>query len=266
MRFLTVLVLLILFYPICLWAQQGEYIEGKVSEATESNDGSPLIGANIYWLNTSIGATTGINGDFRLKKISSTSILVISFVGYQNDTIDVNGKDHVNVQLKASVELEEVEVIYRQKSTEISHLDPIKFEIIGEDELLKAACCNLSESFETNPSVDVSFTDAVTGTRQIQMLGLAGPYTQIMRENMPDIRGLSAIYGLTYVPGTWIESIQLNKGTGSVVNGYESLAGQINVELRKPEEADRLYLNTYGNQEGRVEVNTAFARRFDDGK
>jgi outer membrane receptor protein involved in Fe transport len=132
-------------------------------------------------------------------------------------------------------------------------------QTMHEKELTKAACCNLSESFETNPSVDAGMTDAVTGTRKIEMLGLAGPYVQIMRENMPDVRGLSALYGLTYTPGTWIEGIQLNMGAGSVVNGYESITGQINVELRKPEKSDRLFLNLYGNSDGRMEANVMTA-------
>ena len=158
-----------------------------------------------------------------------------------------------------------VEVVHRRKSTEISLVDPIKVETIGERELLKAACCNLSESFETSPSIDVSFTDAVTGTRQIQLLGLAGTYSQITRENLPEIRGLAGIYGLTYTPGTWIESIQLNKGAGSVVNGFESISGQINIELRKPESAESMYLNFYANEGGRLEANANFAHRFPDG-
>jgi outer membrane receptor protein involved in Fe transport len=145
-----------------------------------------------------------------------------------------------------------------------SHSGAIKVDNIGEKELLKAACCNLSESFETSPSVDVSFTDAVTGTRQIEMLGLAGPYTQITRENMPDVRGLASLYGLTFTPGTWISSIQLNKGTGSVINGFESIAGQINVELQKPEDSDKLYLNVYANQAGRVEANANLAFKIND--
>lgn len=170
------------------------------------------------------------------------------------------------LQQEKVVDLDEVEIRYRKKSTTISTIDPMKTEVMGESELLKAACCNLSESFETNPSVDVSFTDAVTGTRQIQLLGLAGPYSQITRENMPDARGLSAIYGLTFVPGAWIESIQLNKGAGSVVNGFESIAGQINVEIRKPETADRLFLNLYANEGGRLEANANFAHTFEGGK
>lgn len=238
-----------------LFAQQEVvYLKGKVIEQFDQKE-LPIIGANIYWSNTSIGTTSDLDGNFKLSKLKTNNKLVISYVGYRSDTIEVNSQNYLKVILENSVDLDEVTITYKRNSTEISLLEPLNSKVMGEKELLKAACCNLSESFETNPSVDVSFTDAVTGTRQIQMLGLAGPYTQITRENMPDIRGLSSIYGLTYIPGTWIESIHLNKGTGSVVNGYESIAGQIDVNLRNPSSMDKLYLNVYGNQKGRIELN-----------
>ncbi len=254
--------ILFLFFPSSLWAQQGEaYLKGKVTELTADGTVFPLVGANVYWLGTTQGMATNPNGEFSLQRLPSLSEIVVSFVGFKTDTVNVKEANTITIQL-TPLALSEVEVFYQQKTTEVSYIDPIKTENIGEEELLKAACCNLSESFETNPSIDVSFTDAVTGTRQIQMLGLAGPYTQIMQENLPSIRGLSAIYGLTFVPGTWIESIQLNKGTGSVVNGYESIAGQINVELRKPETAERMNLNTYANEMGRLEFNANFAKKL----
>ena len=257
-------VLLLFFNSLFLKAQQGdEFIKGKVLEL-EHGHKHPLVGANIVWLNTTIGTITNAEGNFKLKKVKGKNTLVISFVGFQNDTLNVEDKEYLLVVLDGSLKLDEVVIVYRQKATQISFLDPIKIEKIGEKELLKAACCNLSESFETNPSVDVSFTDAITGTRQIQMLGLAGPYTQITRENIPDVRGLSAIYGLTYIPGTWIESIQLNKGTGSVANGFESIAGQINVDLRNPANMDKVYYNLYANEGGRIEANTNL--RFDLGE
>lgn len=156
---------------------------------------------------------------------------------------------------KAPKKLKEVIIKQRMNTTRISSMKPMKVEEIGKGELLKAACCNLSESFETTPSVDVAFTDAVSGYKQVQMLGLAGPYTLITRENIPDVRGLASITGLTYTPGTWIDGMQLSKGTGSVLNGYESVAGQINIELRKPFEGDRLVLNAYQNSQSRTEGN-----------
>ncbi|MCG8410711.1 MAG: TonB-dependent receptor [Bacteroidales bacterium] len=230
------------------------YLKGKVYEQ-KNEDKIPIIGANIYWSNTTVGTTTDINGNFKLTKLKTSNSLVVSYVGYKNDTIKVENKDYLEILLKGNIELDEVSITYRRNTSEVSLLESLNTTIVGEQELLKAACCNLSESFETNPSVDVSFTDAVTGTRQIQMLGLAGPYTQITRENMPDIRGLSSVFGLTYIPGTWIESIHLNKGAGTVINGYESIAGQIDVNLRNPSTMDRLYLNLYTNQRGRVELN-----------
>lgn len=230
-------------------------VQGLVLQQKEGGMVEPLIGVNIFWLGTSKGTATDEQGRFELKQPAGAAQLVASYIGFGADTIAVVGENYVEVLLSDTYTLEAVEVTHRQKSTTYSFLAPAKVQIINEDELLKAACCNLSESFETNPSVDVSFTDAVTGTRQIQMLGLAGPYVQITRENMPDIRGLSAIHGLTYMPGPWMEGLQLIKGVGSVVNGYEAIAGQINLELRKPEKDEPVYLNVYANEGGRFEGN-----------
>ena len=124
--------------------------------------------------------------------------------------------------------------------------------------MLKAACCNLSESFETNPSIDVNFSDAISGTKQIKMLGLTSPYILITTENVPPIRGAAQTYGLSFIPGTWVESIQVTKGAGSVTNGFESIAGQINAELVKPLTDKKLFVNAYGSINGRLELNTHF--------
>lgn len=161
--------------------------------------------------------------------------------------------------------LNAVNVEAKQDASMYSTIKPINTEILGKKELLKAACCNISESFSTNASVDVAFTDAVSGAKKIQMLGLDGVYTQVLSENMPMLRGLSAAYGLNYIPGTWIENIMVTKGTGSVVNGYESISGQINLEFLKPEEQKkRFFLNVYGNHKGRAEANIHFAPKLNE--
>ncbi len=134
--------------------------------------------------------------------------------------------------------------------------------VLTSKELLKAACCNLAESFETNPSIDVSFSDALTGTKQIKMLGLTSPYLMITEENIPSVRGASQTYGLSFTPGTWVESIQLTKGAGSVVNGFESISGQINTELIKPLKDNRFFLNTYASTDSRYEINTHANHKF----
>ena len=247
----VLLVLLGLCYNIGL--AQETALKGTVY-SEDKGIKTPLIGANVFWLNTQDGTTTNVDGVFNLSKSTSSDTLVVSFVGFESDTL-ANPTSPLEIVLSNDVQLSEVEVVKRQKSTRLNSLSAAKTETITSKELLKAACCNLSESFETNPSVDVAITDAVTGTKQIQMLGLAGPYTQIMRENLPDVRGISAMNGLTFTPGPWIESIQLNKGTGSVVNGFESMAGQINVNLKNPSSMPKLHLNGYTNAAGRREAN-----------
>ena len=215
----------------------------------------PLPGVNIYWLNGTSQTVTDEEGQFSLNRPEGANQLIASYVGYYSDTIYLTNETSVDLVLSQGSTLETVEVTYKRKSIEVSFLDAMLTQEIGQGELLKAACCTLAESFETNPAVDVSFTDAVTGARQIEMLGLAGPYVQITRENLPDIRGLSSIYGLVYIPGPWIESIQLAKGAGSVVNGFEAITGQINVELKKPQSGERFFLNLYGNEGSRLEAN-----------
>lgn len=136
--------------------------------------------------------------------------------------------------------------------------------LVTSKELLKAACCNLAESFETNPSIDVNFSDALTGTKQIKMLGLTSPYIMITEENIPSVRGASQAYGLSFTPGTWVESIQITKGAGSVVNGYESISGQINTELIKPIGDIPFFLNAYADTGSRFEINTHFNKKVSD--
>ncbi|WP_343660332.1 TonB-dependent receptor [Chryseobacterium sp.] len=126
---------------------------------------------------------------------------------------------------------------------------------IDKKELLKAACCNLSESFETNATVDVSFSNAVTGTKQLKMLGLDQKYTSLTKEQLPEIRGLASAYGLNFIPGRWIGSIQLTKGGSTVTNGYESITGQINTELLKNAKTPETSLNLFSDFNGRAEIN-----------
>ena len=230
----------------------------------ENGKAIPLPGVNIYWIDAKPTAVTDKGGKFSLQRPEGANQVVVSYVGYYSDTIAITNETSIKVTLTPGSTLETVEVTYKRKSIEVSFVEPILIQQIGRKELLKAACCTLAESFETNPAVDVSFTDAVTGARQIEMLGLAGPYTQITRENLPDVRGLAAIYGLVYIPGPWVEGIQLAKGPGSVINGFESMTGQINVELKKPEEGERAYFNLYANEGGRLEANAN--ARFEVGK
>lgn len=215
-----------------------------------------IVGANVYFLGTAIGTKSDEHGHFEISDNAGYDHLVVSFVGYRSDTLDVshNG-EHIIVELEKNIELEEVVINERRKGVYHSKIDPMNSEKLTGHELGKAACCNLSESFETNASVDVAYSDAVTGAKQIQMLGLSGSYVQTICENMPSVRGMASPYGLSYIPGPWMESIQISKGTSSVINGYEAVTGQINVEYKKPDSEEKLFVNLFGSDAARFEVN-----------
>ena len=143
----------------------------------------------------------------------------------------------------------------RKKGKVKSRTEAFDTEKINSEELCRAACCNLSEAFETNASVDVAYSDAATGAKQIRLLGLSGTYVQLIQENTPAVRGLAQNFGLEYIPGPWMSSIQVSKGTSSVINGYEATSGQINVELLKPNTQNPLSLNLMVNSETMAEAN-----------
>ncbi|MEX2349481.1 MAG: carboxypeptidase-like regulatory domain-containing protein, partial [Flavobacteriaceae bacterium] len=232
-----------------------EKITGTIYEASSSNDNLPLAGANVYWENTSVGTITGIDGNFEIPYKKEYQNLIVSYVGFKTDTLKIEGPTALKHWLLAEASLDEVVIQNRKQTAFRSYLQAQNVTNVSSAELLKAACCNLAESFETNPSIDVNFPDALTGNRQIKMLGLTSPYTLIAIENIPAIRGASQAYGLSFIPGTWVESIQISKGAGSVINGYESIAGQINAELQKPSTDERFFLNAYGGSDGRLELN-----------
>ncbi|MGY8989461.1 MAG: TonB-dependent receptor, partial [Flavobacteriales bacterium] len=257
-----ILITMLLIATINTKAQQ---IKGRVVEILPTGEESPLPGANVVWDGTNIGATSNEQGFYLIDGPESyPATMAVTFVGYQTYKKEIKVWGHYQIVLESSLKILQVEVKGKVNTTKISTLDPINIQTILTGELEKAACCNLSESFSTNATVDVTFTDAVSGAKQIQMLGLDGVYTQITQENIPLIRGISSSYGLSYVPGTWIESIQIIKGSGSVVNGFESLTGQINLEYYKPESAPKLFWNAYVNQEGKLENNLLFAKQNGD--
>ena len=245
------------------FGQNSDKLSGIVLEKNEKGELIPIYGANVYWSGTSVGTITDSDGKFEIKLSNLSNHLIVSLVGYVTDTIVVTGEKYKQIILQSEPkQVGEMEVVTQQASSIFSYESAPMIQIMTERELFKAACCNLSESFETNPSIDVSFTDAVTGLKQIEMLGLSGTYSQITVENMPVIRGLASVLGLTFFPGIWMESIQVSKGVGSVANGYESITGQINVELRKPEHQEKqsLFINLFGNQDRRFEGNLNYRK------
>ncbi len=238
-------------------AVRAQDVRGTVRDA----DGQPLVGASVYWAGTTIGASADAAGAYLVHRVKGYDRLVASYLGYVNDTVRVaSGGGPVDFALRAEgVELESVVIEGAQSGNYVKRDGILKNEMISFAGLCKMACCNLAESFENSASVTVGYSDAISGARQIKMLGLAGTYTQILDENRPIMRGLSAPYGLSYTPGMWLNSIQVSKGVSSVTAGHEAITGQINLEHRKPTDDERLFVNLYLDDELRPEANVTTA-------
>ncbi|GAB1415055.1 TonB-dependent receptor [Paludibacter sp.] len=243
-----ILIFPLLFLSIITYAD----IKGTVTDMK----GEPIPGVNIFWLNTQVGTVSDIDGSFNISGHKESNQLVFSNVAFNVDTISVeNTTSPLLVKLNEVHELKEVSVVQKNLAVVKPRFSVLQTEKITGAELCKAACCNLSESFETNPSVDVAYSDAATGAKQIKMLGLPGAYVQMLTENIPNLRGLSSMYGLGFIPGPWMEAIQVSKGTGSVINGYEAVTGQINVEYKKPHTSEIVAANVFASNAGRMEAN-----------
>lgn len=252
------------------WSQKTSTVRGKVfskqsvdhsahdhsaEEGRAEENWEALPGAYVVWKSTGQGTATDAHGFFRLQGTVGDT-LVASFIGLERAELPFIGQDFVEIPLGEGFQLNEAEVVAKGPTTSVSLLDPLVVQSLGRDELCRAACCNLSEAFETNAAVDASFTDAVTGTKQIRMLGLDGKYTQIMFDNMPGARGLNILQGMKFIPGEWVDQIHIGKGAGSVTLGHESMTGQINVALRNADLQERLVINGFLNRAGRYELNT----------
>ncbi|MCB0793765.1 MAG: TonB-dependent receptor [Flavobacteriales bacterium] len=238
-------------------------VEGMVRGA-EAGRSVALPGAHVLWSGTEIGATSGTDGRVSIDApVSWPASLVVRYVGYTTDTVRLDrypGRP-IEVMLDQAVELRAIEIVERQESTRMDSRSLLSSEQLGVKELKRAACCDLSESFETNATVDISFSDAISGTKAIRMLGLDGKYAQLSVENLPFIRGLSSVYGLTLLPGTWINAINVSKGVGTAVNGPNAMTGQIDLCLVSPTPEEPLFVNLYGNSQGRAEANVHVSHR-----
>ena len=251
------ILLFFVFYSTSFFSQS---VAGKVLEIVNDKE-VPLVGANVFLLDKSKGDISDLTGDFLIENIGNAKEYIVSYVGYMNDTLKINN-EYSKIILNKNSNLDEINISFKEKTSSVSLLSSTNLLKISSEELLKAACCNLAESFETTPSIDVNFSDAISGRKQINMLGLASPNILISIENIPSIRGALNAYGLTFIPGTWIESIQIAKGSGSVVSVYESISGQINAELRKPLTDNKFFVNSYYNSMERFELNTHYSTKL----
>ena len=245
---------------MCLpFVASAQKLTGKVVDATTQQ---ALIGASLYWKNTTAGASTSATGEFTIKRVHGFETLVVNYLGYDTRELELSDKDvhEIVIELQPSaVGIDAVVIESAQRGNYAKTTGITRDEQISFAGLCKMACCSLAESFENSASVTVGYSDAISGARQIKMLGLAGTYTQILDENRPIMQGAGAAYGLSYTPGMWLNSIQVSKGVASVTAGHEAITGQINLEHRKPTDDERLFLNLYFDSELRPEINISSA-------
>lgn len=242
-------------------AQLDPFFNGQVVNEQDET----LISANVKWQNTDIGTSTDTEGWFKLERIDTINnyYLEITYVGYETQIVEIlPSENFLKLIVSENATIDDVVVESRERSNFSSTLTTLNVENISADELRRAACCNLSESFENNATVNVSFSDAITGAKEIEMLGLKGTYTRMLVENRPSFNRLGRVYGLEYIPGTFIQSIQISKGASSVMRGAQGITGIINTELIKPHKAPLLFINLFGNYVGRLELNTQFNYRL----
>lgn len=232
---------------------QAQELKGTVRD-TATQQPLPLV--NMMWQGTTTGNVTALDGTFTLPRSTKSNTLIVSCVGYRTDTLQVPLDVHsLDIFLRpASTTLKTALVKGRRKAS-YSKLDALEqTDVITTEGLHGLACCNLGESFQNSGTVDMGYSDAVSGSKQIQLLGLTGVYAQMLLENTPFLQGLSVPFGLGYVPGQWMESISVSKGVAQIKNGYEAVTGTINIEYEKPDKGDLFSLNLYGNSDLKAEL------------
>ncbi|MGI6369520.1 MAG: TonB-dependent receptor [Ignavibacteria bacterium] len=240
---------------------------GKVMGEDENRNPVPLKNARIMALPSKKGTLSDKNGNFELLPATNDTLLTISYVGYKSEDIlisDISRQEPLTIQLVSNLVLEAVNVDGAKYASTLTFSDGVRTEGISSRGLAKCACCNLSESFAASPSVDVQFSDAITGAKRIELLGLQSTYSQILAENVPILRGLATTFGFALFPGQWLESISIAKGSSVAKNGFESISGLINLDYKKPQDENPTFLNLYINDMAHLELNADHTIKIND--
>lgn len=252
-----VFLIVVLLLPVIHFSQT---IKGKVIDSKKE----ALIGANVYWSNSSIAASTNEQGSFEIAiPDSGSKKLIATYIGYQSDTIVITTQTYVSFKLKDSKTLAEIVVVGEKDGITLSSKSTEKLEIIGQGELKKSACCDLAGCFETQSSIQPHTTNVITNSKELRILGLSGVYNQVLIDGFPMIQGLAYTYGISGIPGTLVDNIYVAKGANSVMQGYESISGQVNVITKDPDKSEKLLVNMYMNSfmEKHLNANVAFKKK-----
>lgn len=247
-----ILIFLFLLFP---WALSAQIISGKITNEVQA----PLEGATVTWFGNKKGTFTNEVGEFTINLPKKTPYtLLISYVGYKTDTLQVTDTSFIQVSLTEQSSLNNVTVQGSKRPYYIA-ASPIKTEVITSLELKKAACCDLAGCFETQATVQPQTSNIITNSKELRILGLSGIYNQVLIDGFPQVQGLTYTYGISSIPGPLVENIWVTKGANSVLQGYESISGQINVQTKEPDKTDKLLLNGYINNFGEKQFNVLYA-------
>lgn len=251
-------IILLLFISV---AAQAQVLKGKV--VSTSDDKEVLPDARIQWINTEIYAASDAEGKFEISvQDIQDKRLVVRLSGYFTDTVAIANEKYKIIRLRSYMT---GEIVVKDKTDKDLAKEKIaKTEAIDQHDLEKAACCDLSGCFGNSANVEVSVSDVVTDSKELKLLGTDGVYTLTLTEGMPLIKGISSVYGLSAIPGTLINSITVAKGSNSVLQGYESISGIINVIMKEPESSERFFLNAYTNSYLEKHFNVNGKQKFDD--
>lgn len=223
-----------------------------------TEDREKIFGATVYWLESQKFTTTNENGSFSIEKTEGDQKLIVRALGFASDTIDVGSQTKLYLHMVASGPEDEIVIEERRKGTMFLHNSTFQTEQLTDVELKKAACCDLAGCFNTTASVESNTTDVVTNAKELRVLGLSGVYNQVLLEGLPFLQGASYTYGVSSIPGPLIRNIFISKGANSVLQGHESISGQINVILKQPDQAKSLFVNGYVNSFLESQLNTYF--------
>lgn len=256
---ISILSILILLSTLQAYSQT---VSGKVYGQSGAGV-EPLPGGNVYWINSTIGTFTDFKGEFEITLENvADKWLIVSAYGYRSDTIHVGSDTVITVTLKVRQhQLDQITLGSEGTDTPVLP-EAVKTEVLDQYELKKAACCDLAGCFETQASVQSVTTNVITNSKELRILGLSGVYNQVLIDGMPMIQGLTYTYGISSYPGTLVDNIYIAKGANSVLQGFESVSGSINVILKDPDEGERLLLNGYVNSFAEKHINANYSKRW----
>ncbi|WP_417443162.1 TonB-dependent receptor [Joostella sp.] len=233
-----------------------QQIKGRVI----SND-EVLAFANVYLKGSEKGTITDENGFFEISELKNGTYTVIaSYTGFSTERkeIKINGNTiTINFNLKADSSLDEVVITGTLKP--VSRMEtPVPVEVYKPAFFKKNPTANVFEALQNVNGVRPQLNCNICNTGDIHINGLEGPYTMILIDGMPIVSGLSSVYGLSGIPNSLIERMEIVKGPASSLYGSQAVGGLINIITKTPQYAPKLTVDTFGTSWGEFNLDVGY--------